>query len=349
MIDEESNYTIESQKCYSTNAGEITPSSVALKPTDKEEYTFEITLKAKEGYVFPANGAYFDGALKVNGNSCDDAEVTVTADGKTLTASLFVSTKVKGVSDIPDSGIIIDTTVNRHTTNGSVTGKISITKDHGYIIDLTGDTPKFSVTVWFKPDSDSTSLIQTENQDEAVMSVTVVPEENKAVMALMGDISKNASYSLNLSRNVYVGSTLTYGSTIRDENTEKIIMEETRNEYYVKFQIDCPVKLIVMPTEDINEVVIDDVKFNYVAGDAPKKAAAPVFADNVERYEIIYECWEELENDNPVAFWYSDESRYTSSMKRITRFEEGKNYRYSIRLRAKDGYDFAEMSCLLWQ
>ena len=126
-------------------------------------------------------------------------------------------------------------------------------------------------------------------------------------------------------------------------------MEETRNEYYVKFQIDCPVKLIVMPTEDINEVVIDDVKFNYVAGDAPKKAAAPVFADNVERYEIIYECLEELENDNPVAFWYSDESRYTSSMKRITRFEEGKNYRYSIRLRAKDGYDFAEMSCLLWQ
>lgn len=284
MIDEESNCTIESQKWYSTNAGEITPSSVALKPTDKEEYTFEITLKAKEGYVFPANGAYFDGALKVNGNSCDDAEVTVTADGKTLTASLFVST------------------VNRHTTNGSVTGKISITKDHGYIIDLTGDTPKFSVTVWFKPDSDSTSLIQTENQDEAVMSVTVVPEENKAVMALMGDISKNASYSLNFSRNVYVGSTLTYGSTIRDENTGKIIMEETRNEYYVKFQIDCPVKLIVMPTEDINEVVIDDVKFNYVAGDAPKKAAATVFADNVERYEIIYECWEELENDNPVAF-----------------------------------------------
>ena len=48
------------------------------------------------------------------------------------------------------------------------------------------------------------------------------------------------------------------------------------------------------------------------------------------------------ENGEPVAFWYSNESKYTPSMKKITQFEEGKNYMYSIELREKDGYIFAD-------
>ena len=92
----------------------------------------------------------------------------------------------------------------------------------------------------------------------------------------------------------------------------------------------------------INEAVIADVKFDYQPGDAPQESAKIFLPDDPDKYEIAYECWEEMENGNPVAFWYSDASKYTSSMERINQFEEGKKYMYSIELRAKDGYAFVD-------
>lgn len=196
--------------------------------------------------------------------------------------------------------------------------------------------------VWFKTDSDGKKLIETENQDEAVMSITIDPDENKAVMALVGDIDKNISCTLNFNDTEYMGSKLSYNGSVEDKTTGKITIKETRDEYYAKFQLACTVNLIVKPVEGINEVVVKGVEFNYKAGNAPQKAAVPFFVDGVERCETVYECREEMENGSPVAFWYSDESRYTSSMKRITQFEEGKKYMYSIELRARDGYEFGD-------
>ena len=344
-LDEESNYTIESQKWTST-VGNITPSSAGLKPTAGKEYTFIITLKAKDGYVFPIKSetaVFFNGALKVNGIDCDSAVATVSNDGKTLTATLFLLTKVKGVTDTPGgSGVTVETEVHTHYSNISATGEIDITRESGYTVNLEGDAPNSSSTVWFKTDSDGKTLIKTENQDEAVMSITIDHKENKAVMALAGDIDKNISCTLNFNDTEYMGSTLTYGESVKDESTGMTTIKETRDEYYAKFQLACTVNLIVKPLEGINEVVVKGAEFNYKAGNAPQTAAVPFFTDGVERCETAYECWEEMENGNPVAFWYSDESRYTSSMKRITRFEEGKRYMYSIELRAKDGYEFGD-------
>ena len=91
----------------------------------------------------------------------------------------------------------------------------------------------------------------------------------------------------------------------------------------------------------INNVCIENVKFAYRSGDAPQ-ATAEVYNADADKYEIAYECWQEMENGEPVAFWYSDESKYTPSMKKITQFEEGKTYMYSIELREKNGYTFAD-------
>lgn len=91
----------------------------------------------------------------------------------------------------------------------------------------------------------------------------------------------------------------------------------------------------------INNAYIENVKFDYRPGDAPQ-ATAQVSDTSLDQYEIAYECWEEMENGEPVAFWYSDESKYTPSMKKITQFEEGKTYMYSIELREKNGYTFAD-------
>lgn len=92
----------------------------------------------------------------------------------------------------------------------------------------------------------------------------------------------------------------------------------------------------------INNAYIANVKFAYRSGDTPQATAEVLVDPSLEEYEIAYECWEEMENGEPIAFWYSDESKYTPSMKKITQFEEGKTYMYSIELREKNGYTFAD-------
>lgn len=107
---------------------------------------------------------------------------------------------------------------------------------------------------------------------------------------------------------------------------------------------DVPVKFSSASSSGsvINEVAITDAKFDYQSGAAPQTAAKISIPDEADRYEILFECWEQMKNNNPVAYWYSDDSQYTSSMKKITKFEAGNSYVYSIRLKAKDGYEFAD-------
>ena len=94
----------------------------------------------------------------------------------------------------------------------------------------------------------------------------------------------------------------------------------------------------------IDEGSQDEATINnaYRSGDTPQATAEVLVDPLFEEYEIAYECWEEMENGEPVAFWYSDESKYTPSMKKITQFEDGKTYMYSIELREKNGYTFAD-------
>ena len=107
------------------------------------------------------------------------------------------------------------------------------------------------------------------------------------------------------------------------------------------YTYDLNVQQTGQPESTITAATIENAKFDYQLGDAPQ-ATAWVAIDDMDKYEIAYECWEEMENGEPVAFWYSDESKYTPSMKKITQFEEGKTYMYSIELREKNGHTFAD-------
>ena len=88
----------------------------------------------------------------------------------------------------------------------------------------------------------------------------------------------------------------------------------------------------------INNVCIENVKFAYRSGDAPQ-ATAEVYNADADKYEIAYECWQEFENNEPVAAWYSDNGSH-ASLPTITVFESGKRYVYSLMLKPKDGYSF---------
>ena len=89
----------------------------------------------------------------------------------------------------------------------------------------------------------------------------------------------------------------------------------------------------------INNVCIENVKFAYRSGDAPQ-ATAEVYNADADKYEIAYECWQEFENNEPVAAWYSDNGSH-GSLPTITEFESGKKYVYSLMLKPKNGYSFS--------
>ena len=106
--------------------------------------------------------------------------------------------------------------------------------------------------------------------------------------------------------------------------------------------------LIVQETSQsestITAATIENAKFNYQPGDAPK-AMAWVAIDDTDKYEIAYECWQQFEGNNPVAAWYSDNGSH-GSLPTITKFESGKKYVYSLMLKPKNGYSFSSKTVI---
>ena len=106
--------------------------------------------------------------------------------------------------------------------------------------------------------------------------------------------------------------------------------------YHITY--DLTVRENSQPASTITSAVVKNVKFNYQPGDAPQ-ATAEVYNADADKYEIDYECWQEFENNEPVAAWYSDNGSH-GSLPTITEFESGKRYVYSLMLKPKDGYSF---------
>ena len=104
------------------------------------------------------------------------------------------------------------------------------------------------------------------------------------------------------------------------------------------YTYDLTVQENSQPASTITSATVQNVKFNYQPGDAPQ-ATAEVYNDDADKYEIAYECWQEFENNEPVAAWYSDNGSH-GSLPTITEFESGKRYVYSLMLKPKDGYSF---------
>lgn len=94
----------------------------------------------------------------------------------------------------------------------------------------------------------------------------------------------------------------------------------------------------------INMIDIENVKLYYQPGNAPQ-ASAKRTGTNQDKYDILFECWENQEKDaddtmHTVGYWYSDESVYSDDDVRFNTFEKGGRYIYSVKLQAKDGYTF---------
>lgn len=123
--------------------------------------------------------------------------------------------------------------------------------------------------------------------------------------------------------------------TPRNHTNLEIKEMSTRLNIYGIYSVDLPDE---SQTGTIASATIENAKFDYQPGDTPQ-ATAQVAAADQNKYEIEYECWQQFENNNPVAAWYSDNGSH-GSLPIITEFESGNSYVYSVMLKPKDGYSF---------
>ena len=143
----------------------------------------------------------------------------------------------------------------------------------------------------------------------------------------------------------YDGSKLTYTGTTIDEETGKKTINEIRDDYYTRNHWCVTFRLTIPAAESttIDSVNVTDATVTYQVGDKPQATAK---ADANAR--IAYEYWEEMEQNDkgelvPVKFWYSDPAKLAKvpEDKRITQFEAGKRYMYSLMLASAEGDTFA--------
>lgn len=271
-----------------------------------------------------------------------------------------------GVTDVTGGGgVTIDTNVESYYRECELPPEISLTGGgsfswyFGPVPDEVADKlSTASETKYYKADATTSSLVEVTDQSQSNVTISITPYEGqmRATLTLTGGDFVDGNYTLIRNEDVPFASTLTYDRTdyndgilIGDpdgtsDKPAQIVVHETRTNYYLRYNFNTVVKLAAHG-QAINSVDLGSGYIGYRAGDTPAPTTHVPYAD-YDKYEIAYECWEEMDNSDPadlhpVAFWYSDEGMYIPGMKRIDKFEEGKHYMHSVMLRQKNGYEFA--------
>lgn len=271
-----------------------------------------------------------------------------------------------GVTDVTGGGgVTIDTNVESYYRECELPPEISLTGggsfswDFGPVPDEVADKlSNASETKYYKADAATGALVEVADQSQSNVTISIAPYEGqmRATLTLTGGDFVDGNYALIRNEDVPFTSTLTFDGTDYndgiligdpDSTSDKpaqIVVHETRTDYYLRYNFNTVVKLAAHG-QAINSVDLGSGYIGYRAGDTPAPTTHVPYAD-YDKYEIAYECWEEMDNSDPtdlhpVAFWYSDEGMYTPGMKRIDKFEEGEHYMHSVMLRQKNGYEFA--------
>lgn len=253
-----------------------------------------------------------------------------------------------GVTDVVGgSDVRVNTTVVPHYTDCVLPSNVTLEKGQSYTYDfpdVEGGMPdeplcELVETKYYRADAASGTLAEV--QDASMSDVTAhfepVGDHMRLTLTFTGGAA-GGSYRLTRNEALYIGAALEYTGT--DYEGSSTILNETRYDYYLRYAINRKITLVASENEALHNLDVNDVKTDYAPGEAPR-ATATIPAADADKYEIAYECWEEMElnmesgESVPVAFWYSDPAKYTPGMKKIDHFEEGKFYMYSVELRLK--------------
>lgn len=283
-----------------------------------------------------------------------------------------------GVTDAIENpgGVNFNTTVVDHYTDCVLPGNITLEKGQSYTYDfpdVEGGMPdeplcELVETKYYRADAVSGTLAEV--QDTSMSDVTAhfepVGDHMRLTLTFTGGAA-GGSYRLTRNEVLYIGAALTYTGTdyeggaiiVGDPDDifnayqpgSSITLNETRDDYYLRYTINSEITLVASENEALHNLDVNDVKTDYAPGEAPRATATIPTAD-ADKYEIAYECWEEMDGSDPaeltpVAFWYSDPAKYPTGARRIEHFEEGKFYMYSVELRLKGDNTVAD-DCMMY-
>lgn len=263
------------------------------------------------------------------------------------------ATDVVGGSDVR-----VNTTVVPHYTDCALPSKVTLKKGQPYthdFLDVEGGIPETLASEvvevkYYRADAASGTLVEV--QDASMSDVTArfepVGNHMRLTLAFTGGAA-GGSYRLTRNEALYIGTALEYTGT--DYEGSSTILNETRYDYYLRYVINSEITLVASENEALHNLDVNDVKTDYAPGEAPR-ATATIPAADADKYEIAYECWEEMDGSDPaeltpVAFWYSDPAKYPTGARRIEHFEEGKFYMYSVELRLKGDNTVAD-DCMMY-
>lgn len=291
-----------------------------------------------------ANGS--SGAALAGQNASGDDNAAMPASNAIMPCGV---TDVVGGSDVR-----VNTTVVSHYTDCVLPSNVTLEKGQSYTYDfpdVEGGMPdeplcELVETKYYRADAASGTLAEV--QDASMSDVTArfepVGDHMRLTLTFTGGAA-GGSYRLTRNEALYIGTALEYTGT--DYEGSSTILNETRYDYYLRYVINSEITLDASENEALENLNVNEVKTDYAPGEAPR-ATATIPAADADKYEIAYECWEEMELDMesgesvPVAFWYSDPAKYTPGMKKIDHFEEGKFYMYSVELRLKGNNTVAD-------
>lgn len=264
-----------------------------------------------------------------------------------------------GVTDVVGgSDVRVNTTVVSRYTDCALPSNVTLEKGQSYTYDfpdVEGGMPdeplcELVETKYYRADAASGTLAEV--QDTSMSDVTArfepVGDHMRLTLTFTGGAA-GGSYRLTRNEAPYIGSALEYTGT--DYEGSSTILNETRYDYYLRYAINSEITLVASENEALHNLNVNDVKTNYAPGEAPR-ATATIPAADADKYEIAYECWEEMDGSDPaeltpVAFWYSDPAKYPTGARRIEHFEEGKFYMYSVELRLKGDNTVAD-DCMMY-
>lgn len=265
-----------------------------------------------------------------------------------------------GVTDVVGgSDVRVNTTVVSRYTDCALPSNVTLEKGQSYTYDfpdVEGGIPETLASEvvevkYYRADAASGTLVEV--QDASMSDVTArfepVGNHMRLTLTFTGGAA-GGSYRLTRNEALYIGTALEYTGT--DYEGSSTILNETRYDYYLRYVINSEITLVASENEALHNLDVNDVKTDYAPGEAPR-ATATIPAADADKYEIAYECWEEMELDMesgesvPVAFWYSDPAKYPTGARRIEHFEDGKFYMYSVELRLKGDNTVAD-DCMMY-
>lgn len=271
-----------------------------------------------------------------------------------------------GVTDVVGgSDVRVNTTVVNHYTDCVLPSNVTLEKGQSYTYnfpDVEGGMPdkplcELVETKYYRADAASGTLAEVQDASMSDVTARFEPVDDHMRLTLTFTVgAAGGSYRLTRTETLYIGAALTYtGTDYEGDNiivgdpddifnayrpSGSVVINETRDDYYIRYNIDSAITLVASESQALHSLDVNDVKTDYAPGEAPR-ATATIPAADADKYEIAYECWEEMElnmesgESVPVAFWYSDPAEYKPGMKKIDHFEEGKFYMYSVELRLK--------------